>query len=196
MTKHLSAFRYFSNVNKELKEFKHKHQVNQLKSIFEDLRKTDVALLCSFGVNKTEYVGPYLRRINKGVADYDPKKFRNYVVRMSLECLFKHHPDLRQFGEIEIVFDRYLENEDEQANLVDYLRNNYKLPPFYHILQVDSEYCDPVQAADYLGRIVKKYHIDEKAPASHIDFVNVYEINNPDDVKEKAPGHPGTGTKH
>jgi len=44
-----------------------------------------------------------------------------------------------------------------------------------------------VQAADYLGRIVKEYHIDDKHPEGLIRFVKIYEINNPDDVKEKRP---------
>jgi hypothetical protein len=106
---------------------------------------------------------------------------------MSLECLFSHHTNLRNFSEIEIIFDRYLENEDEQENLAEYLRGNYRLPNFFHILQVDSEYCDPVQAADYLGRIVKEYHIDDKHPDIDIPFVKIYEINNPDEIKEKRP---------
>ena len=121
------------------------------------------------------------------MSDYDAKKFRNYVVRMSLECLFTHHSSLKTFGEIEIIFDRYLENEDEQSNLTEYLRGNHRLPNFFHILQVDSEYCDPVQAADYLGRIVKEYHIDEKHRGELIPFVKIYELNNPDMVKEKRP---------
>jgi hypothetical protein len=185
LTKHLSAFRYFNNATKELKRYS--RQSEQLKDIFQDLQDTGVAGLFSFGVNKAEYVGPYLKRIKRGESDYDAKKFRNYVVRMSLECLFSHHTNLRNFSEIEIIFDRYLENEDEQENLAEYLRGNYRLPNFFHILQVDSEYCDPVQAADYLGRIVKEYHIDDKHPDIDIPFVKIYEINNPDEIKEKRP---------
>jgi hypothetical protein len=185
LTKHLSAFRYFNNATKELKRYS--KQSEQLKDIFQDLQDTGVAGLFSFGVDKAKYVGPYLKRINKGVADYNAKKFRNYVVRMSLECLFNKNQDLKSFSEIEIVFDRYLENEEEQISLTEYLRNNYRLPNFFHILQVDSEYCDPVQAADYLGRIVKEYHIDRKHPEKQIPFVKIFEINNPDQVKEKRP---------
>lgn len=185
LTRHLSAFRYFKNANKELKRYS--RQSEQLKDIFQDLQDTGVAGLFSFGVNKEEYVGPYLKRINKGVSDYDAKKFRNYIVRMSLECLFINFPTLKLFSEIEIIFDRYLENEDEQNNLAKYLRNNYRLPNFFHVLQVDSEYCDPVQAADYLGRIVKEYHIDQKHPDQMIPFVKIYDINNPDEIKEKRP---------
>lgn len=185
LTKHLSAFRYFNNATKELKRYS--RQADQLKDVFQDLQDTGVAGLFSFGIDKAKYVGPYLQRIKKGVPDYDPKMFRNYVVRMSLECLFGQQPNLRDFGEIEIVFDRYLENEDDQDNLAEYLRNNYRLPHFFHILQVDSEYSDPVHAADYLGRIVKEYHIDGKHPNGLIPFVKIYEINNPDNVKEKCP---------
>ncbi len=187
LTKHLSAFRYFNSATKELKRYS--NQSEQLKDIFKDLQDTGVAELFSFGVDKAKYVGPYLKRIKKGVLlDYDAKKFRNYVVRMSLECLFRQDPKLENFSEIEIVFDRYLENEEEQVNLTKYLRNNYRLPNFFHVLQVDSEYCDPVQAADYLGRIVKEYHIDGKHPDKQIPFVKIFEINNPDQVKEKRPG--------
>lgn len=186
LNRHLSAFRYFNNANKELKRYS--RQSEQLKDIFQDLQDTGVAGLFSFGIDKSKYIGPYLKRIKKGVLDYDAKKFRNYVVRMSLQCLFEQFPELKNFGEIEVVFDRYLENEDEQENLTHYLRDNYRLPHFFHILQVDSEYCEPVQAADYLGRIVKEYHIDKKHPDRLIGFVKIYELNNPDDIKEKCPG--------
>lgn len=185
LTKHLSAFRYFNKATKELKRYS--KQSEQLKDIFQDLQDTGVAGLFSFGVDKSKYVGPYLKRIKKGISDYDAKKFRNYIVRMSLECLFASYPNLKTFSEIEIVFDRYHENEEEQDNLTKYLRGNYRLPNFFHILQVDSEYCDPVQAADYLGRIVKEYHIDGKHPDRQIPFVKIFEINNPDRVKEKHP---------
>jgi hypothetical protein len=184
LTQHLSAFRYFRRADKELKRYE--RQAFQIRDVFKWLADSRLVSFYSFCIDKKKYIGPYLRRINRNKNDYDPKKFRNFIVRMSLEKLFKNKPYLTSVSEIELIFDRYLENEDDQINLAAYLRGNYKLPNFFHILQVDSEYSDPVQAADYLGRLVKDHYVDGK-DSDVSNFVKIFDLSDPDCVKEKHP---------
>jgi hypothetical protein len=190
LSRHLAAFRYFHHANKELKRYGYDKQIQQIKNILKDTKATDHVSLYAFCVNKGSYIGPYLKRIKREVSDYDPKKFRNFIVRMSLESLFHNDATLTTASEIELIFDRYLENEDDQANLTQYLRNNYRLPNFFHVLQVDSDYSEPVQAADYLGRLVKDFCVDKKGDLEDLlEFVYLFELDNPDSIKRKTPGH-------
>ncbi len=140
-------------------------------------------------MNKKDYTGPYLHKLGKNVHQYDPKKFRNFVIRKSLEYLFEEFVSVdTKKHDIEIVFDRYLESEEDEKNLKDYLRGNYRLPHFEKIVQVDSEYSEPIQVSDYIGRYVKEYCFDGKDVSVPIfDFIRIFKMENPDYIKEKRP---------
>ena len=103
-------------------------------------------LFVSFILEKAKYTGPYLKKIGKSDFAYDPNKFRNFVVRRSFEYVFSKLVTIDpEMNNLEIVFDRYLESEKDEENLKQYLRNNYRLPAFEKIVQVDSEYSEAVQ---------------------------------------------------
>lgn len=189
--KHLAAFRYFKESGKELK--KHTRDARVLGEVYRDVSSKDGVMFLSFILNKEEYTGPYLRKFGREIYQYNSNKFRNFVIRMSLEYIFgrliqvdteKHH--------IEIVFDRYLQAEADEENLKQYLRGNYNLPHFENIVQVDSEYSEAVQVSDYIGRYVKEYCFDgnEEMTVPIFDFIRIFQLENPDRIIEKRPATP------
>ena len=164
-----------------------------MRDLFETCARHPAVAFFSFFLHKEKYVGPYLKRIGVGKHDYDANKFRNFVVRKSLEKVCRNVlssvSDITTEPEIELVFDRYLAGEDDEQNLRQYLRGNYQLPNFLHIVQVDSGYSDLVQVADLLGTLVKRSVFDGNDIP--LDFVHIYCLENPDKLyKRKGPGPP------
>lgn len=191
LNKHLSAFRYFKNTGKELK--KHTRDAKILAGVFSDLYYKESVLFLSFILEKSRYTGPYLQKIDKKDFDYNPKKFRNFVIRRSFEYVFNNLAKIDpEKNNLEIVFDRYLESEEDEDNLKQYLRGNYKLPKFEKIVQVDSEYSDPVQVSDFIGRFIKEYCFDgnENMTVDVFDFIKIFILENPDTICEKRPDTP------
>ena len=182
-----SRFRYFTQADKELEKY-----VSRKRRIFTDIAcvmSSMGALFYSFCLSKESYVGPYLKNIGRDKYDYNPKLFRNFIIRKSLETFFQEHP--AQTGqEIEMVFDRFLTNEDDEKNLKEYLRGNFSLPNFLHIVQVDSMYSDAIQAVDIFGSLVKNCVFDGDAPYSQLDFASIFELENPKKVQRKNPDTP------
>ena len=193
IVKHFSRFRYFRWADKELEKYTRSFTaLNDLMSVCSG--KANVAFY-SFFLNKNSYVGPYLKKFGLGKQSYNANKFRNFIVRKSFETLFKeilpeeYDPLFQRGLEIEVVFDRYLVNEEDEQNLRKYLRGNYNLPNLLHIVQVDSEYSDLVQVADLLGKMLKKAMFDGEGVS--LDFVSLFCLENPDKIeKRKGPGHP------
>jgi hypothetical protein len=191
MHKHLSAFRYFKDSGKELK--KHTYDSKLLARVFEDLFKKSNVLFTSFILEKSKYTGPYLKKFGKSAFAYNPNKFRNFVVRRSLEHIFSKLVDIdSENNNIEIVFDRYLESESDEESLKKYLRGNYNLPAFEKIVQVDSEYSEAVQVSDFIGRFVKEHCFDgnENMTVDVFDFIRIFILENPDTISEKRPDTP------
>ncbi len=191
ITKHFSRFRYFRDSGKELERYMQK-DMEKLRELFDITAHHSSVLYYSFYLDKSAYIGPYLQRIGVGKHDYNPFKFRNFIVRKALEKVCRDITPallaLTQEPEIELVFDRYLASESDEQNLKEYLRGNYKLPNFLHIVQVDSEYSDLAQVSDLLGKFVKKTVFDEKHGS--VEFAHVYCLENPDLLrKRKGPGH-------
>ena len=150
-------------------------------------------LFVSFILEKAKYTGPYLKKIGKSDFAYDPNKFRNFVVRRSFEYVFSKLVTIDpEMNNLEIVFDRYLESEKDEENLKQYLRNNYRLPAFEKIVQVDSEYSEAVQVSDFVGRFVKEYCFDgnENMTTDVFDFIRIFILENPDIISEKRPDTP------
>ena len=191
MHKHIAAFRYFKDSGKELK--KHTRDAKILAGVFEDLVRKNNVLFVSFILEKEKYIGPYLKKIGKSAFAYDPNKFRNFVVKRSLEYIFAKLIKVDdENNNIELVFDRYLESETDEENLKKYLRGNYKLPAFENIVQVDSEYSEAVQVSDFIGRFVKEYCFDgnEDMTTDVFDFIRIFILENPDTINEKRPDTP------
>lgn len=191
MHKHLAAFRYFKDSGKELK--KHTRDAKILAGVFDDLVKKSNVLFVSFILEKEKYTGPYLKKIGKSEFAYDPNKFRNFVVKRSLEYIFAKLIKVDdENNNVELVFDRYLESETDEENLKKYLRGNYKLPAFEKIVQVDSEYSEAVQVSDFIGRFVKEHCFDsnEEMTVDVFDFIRIFILENPDIINEKRPDTP------
>lgn len=191
MHKHLAAFRYFKDSGKELK--KHTRDAKILAGVFDDLVKKSNVLFVSFILEKEKYTGPYLQKIGKTEFAYNPNKFRNFVVRRSLEYIFTKLVTINpEMNNLELVFDRYLESEEDEENFKKYLRGNYRLPAFEKIVQVDSEYSEAVQVSDFIGRFVKEYCFDhnENMTTNVFDFIKIFILENPDTVNEKRPDTP------
>lgn len=191
LNKHLAAFRYFRDSGNELK--KHTKDSKILGGVFKDLAGKDGILFVSFILNKVNYTGPYLHKIRKTAFSYDAKKFRNFIVRRSLEYTFSQLVEVdSQINNIELVFDRYLDSDEDEENLKKYLRGNYNLPAFEKIVQVDSEYSEAVQVSDFIGRFVKSHCFDgnEHMTNDVFDFIRIFILENPDIISEKRPDTP------
>ena len=189
--KHFAAFRYFKDAGKELKTYKKDSKV--LAGVFSDLVHKHNILFCSFILEKEKYTGPYLKKIDKEKFDYNPNKFRNFVVRRSFEYIFSKLVSIDpENNNLEIVFDRYLESEADEESLKKYLRGNYNLPAFEKIVQVDSEYSEAVQVSDFIGRFVKEHCFDgnENMTVDVFDFIKIFILENPDTISEKRPDTP------
>ena len=155
LIKHFYRFRYFSDNYKELKRY-HTHET---KNLLLDLVKlcTTHASFYSFCLDKEKYLKHHLKNIEMREKLFDPKKFRNFIFRNSLETWYKkEYPTDAVQGDIEVIIDRFIDNENEEDNLKSYLRNNYKLPPFLHITQIDSDCSEMIQIVDLVGKIVKR----------------------------------------
>lgn len=179
-----SRFRYFAGAGRELERY-----VGKYRRVFTDLiyvLANSGAFFYSFCLNKERYVGPYLKNIGREKYDYSPRLFSNFIIRKSLETFFQEHP-AQEGQEIELVFDRFLAKEDDEKNLKEYLRGNYKLPRFLHIVQVDSMYSDAVQIVDIFGSLVKHYVFDEQLSFDHLRFCYIFHLENPDNIQRKNP---------
>jgi hypothetical protein len=179
-----SRFRYFAGAGKELERY-----VGKYRRVFTDLiyvLAQSGAFFYSFCLNKEQYVGPYLRTIGRDKYDYNPRLFSNFIIRKSLETFFQEHP-AQEGREIELVFDRFLANENDEKNLKEYLRGNYRLPPFLHIVQVDSMYSDAVQVVDIFGSLVKHCVFDEQLAIEHLRFCRIFHLEDPSRIQRKNP---------
>lgn len=190
ITRHFSRFRYFLDADKELERYqrstKKLHEILSICAVAPEVR------FYSFCLNKKTYIGPYLKKIDKGKFDYNPGKFRNFIIRKSLEALFTYEitDSFVTPREYELVFDRFLSSEEDEQELRNYLRGNFKLPPFLHILQIDSQYSDQIQVTDFMGKMVKDY-VFGSVHKNELDFVTIYHLDNPEDVvNRKKSGHP------
>ncbi len=184
VARYISRFRYFLDAGKELKRYASYNSV--LIDMLRLLHDSEQIEMKCFHIHKQEYVGPYLRK-PEGKYGYNPKLFRNFIIRKSLEHVFSSKNLSREL-EIELVFDRFLVSQEEERNLIRYLRENYSLPNFLHITQIDSCYSEQLQIADYVGRAVKDLLVDAKNNRAG-EFIEIYWLNTPDNPeKRKGPG--------
>jgi hypothetical protein len=156
LLKHFYRFRYFTDNYKELKRY----YVNETRKLLVDLLRSSVphAEFYSFCLDKETYICNHLKISQRQKESFEPKKFRNLIFRKSLERWFKEeYPTGQIQGDIEIVIDRFIDVEQEESNLRSYLRNNYKLPPFLHITQIDSDCSEMIQIVDLVGKIVREH---------------------------------------
>jgi hypothetical protein len=195
ISQHLSRFRYFLDADKEFKRYiapRHKKKLCEISEICSKSAGIDLAI---FHTTKSDYIGHYLNASNKKYS-YNPRKFKNYFVRKSLEHLFRellptNVEELYKKGlEIKLVFDRFLESDEDEYDFKEYLKSDTrKLPSLLHITQVDSDYSDHVQFADYLGKLAKDYLVDGTHDCD-LEYVEIYSMDDPEHIKAKRTPRP------
>ncbi|MFB6290742.1 MAG: DUF3800 domain-containing protein [Candidatus Bipolaricaulia bacterium] len=177
MFKRLNHLRYFHKLDGELKnEHKDPKIRNSLLDISEWFHSIDGIFMTSGYLDKTSYEGPYLHKGSP--RGRNPKYFRNFIISKTLERHFHKNQTLSPEPELEIVIDRFIENKEDEENLVNYLRTR-NLPDILHVVQVDSRYSDPIQIVDLFGRLLKAKYVDgwEKLEDYDFDFVEVVCLN-------------------
>ena len=190
LNKHLASFGYFKDSGKELKRYIRDEKV--LAGLCNDLAHKDNVMFLSFILSKEYYIDSYLKYFKKLKEDFNSSKFRNFVLRQSLEYVFNMLLKIEtEIHNIEVVFDRYLESEADEDNLKKYLRGNNRLPRLDKIVQIDSEYSDTLQISDFVGKLVKEYCIDMDPvlEVNIFEFINVYVLTDLHTIIKKCPGH-------
>lgn len=150
--RHLASFRYHHNVRREFKNQKWADKLSPpslrllefLGELSEEGRLTST---CTW-LNKERYK-------NAGAPYVDSTwQFRHYQIRRLLET----HIARRSWGtNLDLVIDRWQATHEQQANLLHYLRGNYKLrPQIANVTMVDSLYTDPIQIADIFARLARR----------------------------------------
>lgn len=168
---HFVRLRYFKGFNKEIKNvYKDKKLLKILLDIYEWINQNNDVYFTSSFLEKNNYSGPYLSEESYG--GYNPKYFRNYILKRTLEGHFCKYKPLSK--EIEIVIDRFCSKKENEVELFRYLREGEFLPEILHLVQVDSRYTEGIQLTDLLCRVVKAEKIDnwEVFKNKDLNFVN------------------------
>lgn len=182
--RHMSAFRYFKDTGKELKRYS--RDSGTLSKVFIDLVNNQNVIFSSFLLQKQTYTGPYLE-------DRQGNDFRGFLIATVLHFSFsKYLSGASGNNNIEVVIDRYLESDKDEHVLRRTIQKICDEYPEIKITQIDSEYCEAMQVTDYIGRYVKEYFIDDNIskPINIFEFIEVFSIDNPKDIKQKAPNRP------
>jgi len=189
LTPQLARLRYFLDATKEFKDhYKGRAVQNKTLDLLSYIADIEDFHAFSFYLNKHNFTGPYLHK-TESESTHNPSRFRNFTIRIALEILYNNLPSHFNNPEMELVIDRFLTKPDEEINLRAYLNNNYNLPYFLHVTQVDSQYCDPIQFTDLLGTITKcgVFESDEKKAKAGLKNLSLFCIDDPDAPKEKDP---------
>lgn len=177
VVEHLTNYRYYYAVTKELKSAKQKTLSPQRRLLIQGLaacaNEGIISCSCVF-LRKQEYTGPYLHPHSHG--GRQPIRFRNFVLKQLLYCHFEH--TTIQTEEHELVLDRFEMSREDRLNLEEYVRKDYKLPTFKPITHADSMYVEMLQVTDMLAVPFKEFALgtadDELREA--LSFVKVRDI--------------------
>jgi hypothetical protein len=156
----VSTMRYFLGSGRELKEYwSHRKIKKKLRELVEltliKCSESKEMRALVFRVEKENYTGPYLGESGK--------RFRNFILKESLRQLFERI-NHNSYHSIEVVIDRYLESEEDQSNLKQYLKTKYDLPrspgsfhsKITHLIHVQSIYSEQIQFTDLIGKFANK----------------------------------------
>jgi len=153
---HLSSFRYFHEVTRELKDWggllkdNATPQWRSLMGFLADMTDSGEISATTTWLNKTNYRaggGPHL------FEGADTTRFRHFQVRLLMQ---RHKSRIGWGDNLDVVLDRWSLNEAQRRNLEDYIRNNYALQPVASVTTVDSAYVDAVQIADLYTRLARR----------------------------------------
>ena len=189
--------KYWSDLKKKIEEegyFQLSEKIGQLKMIAHDgkKRETDCAntdtilrIIQSIPSKKAEPFKRWLAQVGKERLDeienpeLDTHKFHNFVLRNLLEGIEEIREKSTQY---EMIIDRYISGEEPEKEVVRYIQNTYTLPKFESIVQVNSIYCEPIQAIDLLFRGLKNNAL-RKELLTEVKGLNLMK-------KEKGPDYP------
>ncbi|HYZ92736.1 MAG TPA: DUF3800 domain-containing protein [Actinomycetota bacterium] len=172
---HIARFRYFHEVNRELKEWGgllKDTPTAQWRSLLEPFCKlTEANAICASvnWLNKEKYKaggGPYL-------APGESQKFRSFQLRLLLE----RHKARHGWGDnMDVVIDRWSMDQAQRQNLEKYLKGNWKLQPVAHITTADSAYVDMIQIIDLYARLARKVVLGEATDEQHEYAANLFDL--------------------
>lgn len=170
MFNRLNHLRYFHKLDGELKNVHKNPKIrNSLLDISEWFHGVNGFSMTSTYLDKRCYKGPYLHKDSP--RGRNPKYFRNFIIGKTLERHFYKNQTLSSPDpELEIIIDRFIENKEDEENLVNYLKKKCNLPSILHIVQVDSRYSDPIQIVDLFARLLKVKYVDGWGVLEEYDF--------------------------
>ena len=174
---HLGAFRYFGTIKKELKSTRlNEVQKNQLLNILKLSMNDGFLKASAIYINKNEFEGNYLE--DKPGYPKDATRFRHFALRRLLEFHFQKFP--AESREVELVIDRFHSTEEKEQQMRNYLRNEtfFLLPNFLHITQVDSQYVELMQIADWIsGSVKEKFFVHPERDYNELfNYINVQKV--------------------
>lgn len=151
ISRHLSEFRYFLNLEKELKEYWHykavrPKMINLIKKVHSNIE--DIK----------SYVFYYDKKLlNTLFGIKDGIKIRNTILKTSLLYL-EHDSVFKSIDSVELILDRYLDSKEQQESLRTLLQYSSIFPiQIHHISHIQSVYSDMLQYIDLVGRAVIDY---------------------------------------
>jgi len=172
LNRHLLNWRYCRRIIKEMTRPPKHEDANTFLRPFSELCKNGAFVCSCVYVLKHNYLGPYLRPAE----NYSPIKFRNYVHRRLLEWHFANNHPLND-EKIELIFDRFDMSKEDEENLANYLKNNWNLPPFKHIIHADSEYIEALQLAHQFVNLARDIFMKMATFSTELlDFVKIKDI--------------------
>ena len=149
INRHVSNFRFYTNLNKELKIQPSRRSYHPLiEPIGVCASDPNVGIYASaVYLDKERYSGRYLKPSQQ--MPQDPVRFRNFVLRSLLEHHFKMYP--LQSNRYDLVLDRVDTNKQYVLGLEEYLAGNRNIPSPNYITHASSIYVDGLQIVHHIA---------------------------------------------
>lgn len=168
LNKHITAFRYYSGLNRELKIPSEKEEYGRLLDPIRAMSEAGRNIWASVVyVDKLRYNGSYLKP--GGRRPPNPVRFRNYILRRLLEHHFRRYP--LQSRQYDLVLDRIDLSREETENLRQYISGNRNIPTPTHITHASSIYVEGLQVVHHIANGYKDVVNGGPVPVA-LSFVN------------------------
>ena len=172
LNKHMAAFRYYSGLNRELKMPPSREEFSRLLGPIKVMAESGADIRASVVyLDKLKYNGRYLK---PGYAEpADSHKFRNYILRLLLECHFEKNGLFAD--QYDLIIDRVETTGKQRERLENYLSRVDKLPKPAYITHAASIYVEGLQVVHHIANGHKGMADGEDAP-SELSFVNAKDL--------------------
>ena len=172
MNRHITAFRYYTGLSRELKIPSDKDEFSRLLGPIRAMAEGGKNIWATaVYVDKLEYTGSYLKPGGRRPAN--PVWFRNYMLRRLLEFHFRWHP-LRS-KQYDLVLDRIELTREETENLRSYIGGNRNIPTPTHITHAASIYVEGLQVVHHIANAYKDVVAGGLEPAE-LSFVKSIDL--------------------